>query len=256
MVQKIGVLGTCFSRNFLNSSAYFNPDYKSHYEVAFTQFHSSLIALMTEPFSFPIAEYEDIPVEKKQFVKTDFEKTFFQALKRERPDFLMIDLYADALKETAFVSQNQAITISPIIEQSRIRYDLPITKIVSQTNWALFLDQWTNAVWRFKDAISPYLSEEQLILNRCQLTTRYLDEKRVLRCYENVSKLEQYNGVWRELDRCFLAIFPKAKVVNMLEENYVGDVRYPFGHSVSHYESGYYKKLYAKFKEVTEVGEQ
>ncbi|WP_088816297.1 MULTISPECIES: DUF6270 domain-containing protein [Listeria] len=254
MVKKIGVLGTCFSRNFLNSSTYFNPDYKSHYEVVFTQFHSSFIALMTDSFSFPIADYEDIPVEKKQFVVTDFEKTFFQALKKERPDFLLIDLYADALKETAFVGHNQAITISPIIEQSVIRKNLPVTKIISQTNWPLFLAHWTDAVQRFKEAISPYLREEQLVLNRCQLTTRYLDEKGDVRCYANVPKLEQYNGIWRELDRCFLAIFPKAKVVNMLEEKYVGDVRYPFGHSVSHYESGYYKTLYTKFKEVTEGG--
>lgn len=251
MVQKIGVVGTCFSRNFLNSSAYFNPGYKTHYQVSFTQFHSSFIALMTDPFSFQIANYKDIPSEKKPFVKTDFEKSFFQALEKEQPDFLLIDLYTDALKETAFVSDHQAITISPIIEQSQIRNDLPIKKIISQTDWPLFLEYWMDAIERFKEAISPYLREEQLILNCGKLTTRYLDSGGKVQPYKNVSKLEQYNRVWRELDHCFLTVFKKAKVINMLEEKYIGDVRYPFGHSVSHYESAYYKKLYQKFKEVT-----
>ncbi|RDW99439.1 DUF6270 domain-containing protein [Listeria kieliensis] len=251
MVQKIGVLGTCFSRNFLNSNDYFNPEYKKNYTVVFTQFHSSLITLMTEPFFFEIDHYEDIPPEKKKFVVADFEKTFFQKLKQESPDFLMIDLYADALKKVAFISAKQAVTISPIIEQSRIQQDLSIERLVSQDNWQQFLNYWLSAVRQFKEKISPYLDEEQLILNQAELTTRYIDEKGRERSYENLSRIAKYNQLWRELDQYFLTIFPKAKVINMRGEAYIGDVRYPFGHSVSHYQSDYYKKLYLKFEQVT-----
>ncbi|MBC1521743.1 hypothetical protein HB912_08795 [Listeria aquatica] len=250
MVQKIAVLGTCFSRNFLNSSDYFNPEYKKHYSVSFTQFHSSMITLITEPFFFNIDHYEDIPPEKKKFVVADFEKHFFQELKQKTPDFLIIDLYTDALKKIAFIKANQAVTISPIIEQSRIRQDLPIKKLVSQENWQQFLEEWIRAVQLFKEKISPYLAEEQLILNQAELTTSYFDARGEKVAYKNLSQLMQYNQLWWELDQHFLKIFPKANVISMRGEAYIGDARYPFGHSVAHYQSDYYKKLYSKFNHV------
>ncbi|EUJ30959.1 hypothetical protein MFLO_09697 [Listeria floridensis FSL S10-1187] len=38
----------------------------------------------------------------------------------------------------------------------------------------------------------------------------------------------------------------------MLESGYIGDAAYPFGHSVSHYETGYYKEMFEKVKQLTE----
>ncbi|WP_241463161.1 DUF6270 domain-containing protein [Listeria aquatica] len=133
----------------------------------------------------------------------DFEKHFFQELKQKTPDFLIIDLYTDALKKIAFIKANQAVTISPIIEQSRIRQDLAIEKLVSQENWQQFLEEWIRAVQLFKERISPYLAEEQLILNQAELTTSYFDARGEKVAYKNLPQLMKYNQLWLELDQHF-----------------------------------------------------
>ncbi|WP_163654756.1 DUF6270 domain-containing protein [Listeria sp. PSOL-1] len=251
MVQKIGVLGTCFSRNFLSSDPYFNPEYKEDFSVSFTQFHSSIIALMTKPFSLDISSYDDIPDTKKKFVQTDFEKTFFKELKKEKIDYLLIDLYTDALKSVGFIESDVAVTISPIIEQSQIRNDLPFKNMLTHDDPLVFQQRFKEALEAFKTKVLPYIEEERIILNQGQLTTRYFDETRKIIAYSNLDKLAQYNDDWRILDRLFLQVFPNAKTIDMLSEPYIGDALYPFGHSVAHYESKYYKRLYEKFKELT-----
>ncbi|WP_244964404.1 DUF6270 domain-containing protein [Listeria aquatica] len=149
MVKKLGVLGTCFSRNFLNSSDYFNPDYKNYYSVAFTQFHSSLIALNTKKKWIDIDQYEDIPKEKRRFVIEDFQKQLFDTIKEKKVDYLIIDLYSDALKNIGFFNQEQAVTISPIIEQSRIKEDLSFEFVLDHKDETLFLKTFQEAIKSF-----------------------------------------------------------------------------------------------------------
>ncbi|ECW8242522.1 teichoic acid biosynthesis protein, partial [Listeria monocytogenes] len=95
-VTKIAVMGTCFSRNAFNSSPFFNPDYKAFFECSFTQFHSSIISLMTKPANLiNLDKYTDIKQSEQSFVEEDWKKEFFINLKNSNSDYFLIDLYPD-----------------------------------------------------------------------------------------------------------------------------------------------------------------
>ncbi|HEM1641554.1 TPA: teichoic acid biosynthesis protein, partial [Listeria monocytogenes] len=92
-ITKIAVMGTCFSRNAFNSSPFFNPDYKAFFECSFTQFHSSIISIMTEPANLiNLDKYTDIKKSEKPFIEDDWKKDFFTNLKNSDADYFLIDL--------------------------------------------------------------------------------------------------------------------------------------------------------------------
>ncbi|EUJ22626.1 hypothetical protein PGRAN_12309 [Listeria grandensis FSL F6-0971] len=250
-VKKIAVFGSCFSRNFLSSAPYFNPTYKSHFACVMTQFHSSIIATMTDVVTMDISEYEDIPKEKKRFVREDFEKRFFERIAETNPDYLLIDLYSDALKNIGFISEKQAITISPILEQSRILNDIRFVKMVDHQNKQHFKSVWLTSLHQYRKQLLCYIREEQIILNVCELTSFYYDAQKKKVPYNTPETLDEYNQFWNELNTLFMQVFPKAKVLDMRNSGYIGDTSYPFGHSVSHYESGYYRSMLHKIRELT-----
>ena len=242
-IKKIAVFGSCFSRNFLSTQTYFNPDYKDYFNCIYTQFHSSIIAIISEPISIQLDPYDDIPLEKKKFVKMDFEKKFWKELEKEIPEYLIIDLYSDALKNVGWLSSDCAITISPIIEQSRLNEVLEFTNILDHSNNKVYKDKFRDSLIQFKDQILIYMDENQIILNKGRLTKSYYNENGEIKYFNNLEMIDSHNQFWEELDDIFVGIFPECKVVDINHFEFIGDVRYPFGTSVSHYETNFYKEL-------------
>lgn len=250
-MKKIAVFGTCFSRNFLSSAPYFNPDYKEYFNCVFTQFHSSIITIMSEPLTINLDRYDDIPLENKKFVVADFEKKFWKEMSKNSPDYLVVDLYTDALRSVGWMTVDCAVTISPIVEQSKLLNDLEFEFILDHSNQKKYKEKFRESLIRFKNKVLSFISEEQLILNKGRLAKTYFDEKREIKKFHTPEVIDEYNQFWEELEEIFIEQFPRSKVINMREMGFIGDVRYPFGLSVSHYQREYYREMFKKVIELT-----
>ncbi|WP_239256439.1 DUF6270 domain-containing protein [Listeria ilorinensis] len=241
--KKIAVMGTCFSRNAFNSSHYFNPDYKSFFEVSFTQFHTSIISAMTEKPDIEIdfTKYTDMTENERSFVVEDFQKDFFEKLSKSQSDYFLIDLYPDVIRPVIWLNERSAVTLSYVIEGSELLNDLPYTRISDHIRNDLFFDEWKGYADAFIQKLTTIIPEERIILNRGGFTTSYYDKNGKVVEYKNKMAIQKANLFWDQINNYFLKKAPNARVIDFSNKQYIGDFYYPFGHSFSHFESDYYK---------------
>ncbi|MBC1424396.1 DUF6270 domain-containing protein [Listeria seeligeri] len=241
-LTKIAIMGSCFSRNAFNSSSYFNPDYKAFFECSFTQFHSSIISVMTESASgFDLKRYKDIIPSERITVEGDFEKNFFTNLKNSNSDYLLIDLYPDVIRPVIWLNNKTAITLSYVIENSQLLNDLSYERILDHINNEEFFNEWKGYADQFITQLTEIIPADKVILNLGGFTTSYYNENGKIVTYKNKMAIEKNNYFWNRLNNYFLAKLPEAQVIDFSKKPYIGDFNYPFGHSFSHFESTYYK---------------
>lgn len=241
-VTKIAVMGTCFSRNAFNSSPFFNPDYKAFFECSFTQFHSSIISIMTKPVEqINLDKYTDIAKGEKSFVAEDWNKDFFTNLKNSNSDYFLIDLYPDVIRPVIWVNKEAAITLSYVIEQSQLLNDISYERILDHIDNEAYFNEWKGYADQFIEKLTEIIPADRVILNLGGFTTSYYDEDGKVVAYKNKMAIEKNNYFWDRLNNYFLSKLPEARVIDFSKKTYIGDFNYPFGHSFSHFESPYYK---------------
>lgn len=240
---KIAVLGTCFSRNAFNSSDYFNPDYKKYFNCVYTQFHSSIKSLISPVAPNKLIEqYKD----NREFkhINTDMNKTFFKELRGSKAEYLIIDLYPDAMLQELELNNGSTITYSYLIKENTVLGDFV-------SNWGhekfakidRFVNEWESNLEIFMKELVKIIPEEHIILNRGRLAERFYTQSDKLGRFGTIDFIRRNNYIWEKLDNLFLEKYPKIKVLNMSNTHYNADRNYPFGFSFSHYESGYYKEF-------------
>ncbi|MBF2462452.1 DUF6270 domain-containing protein [Listeria welshimeri] len=239
---RIAVMGTCFSRNVFNSSPYFNPDYKAFFECSFTQFHSSIISVMTEQFTeINLNKYNDMTTNERTTVEEDWKKEFFNNLRNSNSDYFLIDLYPDVIRPVIWINNKIAITLSYVVEQSQLLNDISWERISDHIDNEAFFEEWKYYADQFIEKLTEIIPANRVILNLGGFTTSYYDEKGKVVNYKNKMGIEKNNYFWDRLNNYFLSKLPEAKVIDFSKKNYIGDFNYPFGHSFSHFESSYYK---------------
>ncbi|EED2403634.1 teichoic acid biosynthesis protein [Listeria monocytogenes] len=241
-VTKIAIMGTDFSLNAFNSSPFFNPDYKAFFECSFTQFHSSIISLMTKPANLiNLDKYTDIKKSEQSFVEEDWKKEFFTNLKNSNSDYFLIDLYPDVIRPVIWLNDETAITLSYVIEQSQLLNDIPYERISDHIDNEAYFNEWKGYADQFIEKLTEIIPANRVILNLGGFTTSYYDEDGKIVTYKNKMAIEKNNYFWDRLNNYFLSKLPEAKVIDFSKKGYIGDFNYPFGHSFSHFESPYYK---------------
>ncbi|MFE7373419.1 DUF6270 domain-containing protein [Bacillus cereus] len=240
---KIAVLGTCFSRNAFNSSSYFNPNYKKIYNCVYTQFHSSIISLVSNPVPLSVEKLTGVRENDKNFVAVDFDKSFFDKLKESQADYLILDLYSDASKAILKLEDDRYVSCSYILEDSSYINQVENVEVIGHSNQERYFNIWKGAVERFIKKLTEILPEDRIILNKGRFTPTYFDENREVKSFSDPQLIRRNNCFWDKLDNYFMYLMPGAKVIDLTDTSYIGDATYPFGTSFSHYESGYYKEF-------------
>ncbi|WP_420976138.1 DUF6270 domain-containing protein [Bacillus vallismortis] len=240
---RIAVMGTCFSRNPFNSRDYFNPGYKKIYDCVYTQFHSSIVSLVSEPTSFNREDFEDISEQDINFVETDFKKDFFEKLKASQPDYLIIDLYSDAAKSLIQFSEQQFVSASFIIEQSSFFRNLRSGTIINHSDNKKYFEIYKKALDEFINKVTTVIPESKIILNKGRFTSKYKNTSGEIISFGDQELINRNNYFWDKVDNYFEYRLPNVKIIDLTNTPFIGDERYPFGKSFSHYESAYYKKF-------------
>lgn len=250
---KIAVMGSCFSRNAFNSKPYFNPDYKRFFEVTFTQSHTSIFSVLSEPFKgVNLEKYGNMTNNERRTVQDDLNKGFFEKLKKSKSDYLLLDFYPDVLRGPLWLEGGEILSLSYIMEQTGILNDLPIKRLLDHSDNEAFFQEWTTYADKFIEKLLTIMPAEKIILNKGGFTTKYYDKNGAIQEYKIKMRIERNNYFWEKLNNYFLAKVPTAQVIDFSKKPYIGDFYYPFGHSFSHFESGYYKDFMREMIYITE----
>lgn len=249
---RISVLGTCYTRGAFGSNPYFNPGYKSKYNLVYTQFHSSIPSLMSEPLPYPADYFKDRKPIEQAYISCDFEKTFFKQLSEAHGEYFLFDLYPDAVRDLVIFDDKHIITGSFYL---RNRYYLQSIKdsshFVSHDDEDQFLDYWCRAVRLFAAKIVQYFPEEKIILQKARMTDRYYDAAHHVRYFnDQLDLVKRSNMYFQFMESYLFKLLPHIRTIDLNHYGYIGQYNHPFGQSTNHYEPAYYKKLIEKLDEL------
>ncbi len=240
---RIAVLGSCFSRQIFSSDEYFNSDYKKFYVCGYTQFHSSIISLCSKPINYDIQQYYDYFDEAaRRYLPAEFDKDFFDRVRKDAPDYLVIDLYADAVRPIICIEKNKYITCNKYLNQIpfehlfQSKYVFPGSKEHQD-----LLKQYMLV---FHDKILDIINEERLILLMGRFSSEYINEKtNEINEWSLKEKIKSNNENWNVADSIFLEVFPNARVIDQRNTQWRSDYYSPIvgGASPSHYQKWYYR---------------
>ena len=247
---KVAVLGSCFSRNPFNSTAYFNPDYKDYYDCVLTQFHSSIASLMSSPMPLNPVELGNMSERNINYLKRDFEKTFFKDLEQAKPEYLIVDLYADAAREMIKFDSGSIVSASLLLRETPLYQSFTDISIISHANNEEYFTEWKKGMDLFAERIKEILPEERIILNKGRFTYKYIDQDKTIKSFGNPEMIKRNNYFWDRLDNYFLYKLPNARVIDLSDTKYTGHYKHPFGKTYSHYEPGYYKEFINRLNKI------
>ncbi|MGM0902870.1 MAG: DUF6270 domain-containing protein [Bacillota bacterium] len=250
---KIAILGTCFSRNPFNSMPYFNPQYKDLYEVVFTQFHSSLISLASNPVEFNDDDFGKLENTFIPFVKRDFYKSFYEDLKSSNPDYLILDLDIDATHNLVKVSEDQVVTLTYMLAKTNyLKKNQDQLKYIVHDNDEEYFELWKTAADKFVDKLIEIIPPERIILTAGRYAEKYIDTNKKVQTFPRLEWIRERNDLWEKLDGYFLAKVPQAHCINLTKTKFIGDEQYPLGNKAEppHYQSGYYKEFLKQLNEI------
>lgn len=93
---KVAIIGSCVTREaFITRN---NPNYKEYYEVGPLAWQSSIVSFMSPPVDqmvYNIVPSEEMNTHSTETMTSDMEKTSIQRIAEYKPDYLIIDFYAD-----------------------------------------------------------------------------------------------------------------------------------------------------------------
>ncbi|MEK5502717.1 DUF6270 domain-containing protein [Bacillus sp. FSL M8-0168] len=250
-VTNIAVLGTCYSRNAFNTMDYFNPGYKKLYKCAYTQFHSNIISLVSDPVEFNKDDFIQSELKESDinYLKSDFEKSFFENLKDTKPDYLIIDLYVDACREVIEINDSSYITLNYLLPRTAFYKKLKGKKVISSSDANEYFDLWEKSLEKFIEKLLSIIPEDKIILNRGRLTTKYKDANNKIVEFPH-KEIKRNNYIWDKLENCFLYHLPNVRIIDMRKTKYIGYHKHPFGNSYAHYEPDYYKEFLFRLNEI------
>ncbi len=242
---RIGVYGSCFSRSAFQSTKFFNEDYKDKYEVVLTSFHTSIPSMTAKRINFVENEFEKYSDFKKNTIRGDFNKDFFYKLKQSNVDFLVIDLYADAVRPLIAYEDGSMITDTYILRQTDYIYKLGNPKIYSHMNLKEYLKLWEEEFEKFAECLEENFDTSKIIFQRARTAVKMKNKEGKLENFTPLEVLQSSisNSLFEYMELRFIKRFPKCEVIDIIKKNYIAFNEHPEGRSVSHYQSEYYKEF-------------
>ncbi|MED3393178.1 DUF6270 domain-containing protein [Bacillus wiedmannii] len=250
---KIAVCGSCYSRVAFSSNTYFNPDYKEKYDVVHTQFHSSVVSVMSKPTKFPIDYFLNYTQTQIDYIKDDFEKGFFEKIELLKPEFLIMDFYADVFSDLIIFDEDHIITGSYYVRDSEYLYEISRrAEILTRENVEIYLSYWHKAMESFSRKIQEYIPQERIILQRARAIETFYDKDKKVKKFKNDRNfIERSNTLFEYMENYLLHLMPNIQVIDLTQFGYIGQYDFPYGgESVNHYEPNYYKEMLKKVDDI------
>lgn len=249
---KVAVLGSSHTRPMFTSTDYFNPDYKQFFKVVYTQFHSSIRSLVDErKIVYPKEYFEKEHPTAQGYIKTDFQKDFFDKLSESNAEVLLIDVYIDVqmgvfelsngiLSYNTYQVKNEYIAeLNDEINLSTIETDVEYINI-----FKLSLEL-------FKKKLLKIFSENRIIIHLVDMNYSYVSSNGEIMPYkQSTGSISTLNSNALSLNSCLMETFPKAYILDLRDSKYYGDEDMPLGNIPHHFQSGYYQEMLGEFSKI------
>lgn len=246
----VAVLGSCIVRDVFNSK--FIPDWKTRSVLTAAAHQSALVSLASEPAELDTVKISDLDGHSQQCVIEDFSKSVMDKLYETQPEFILVDLFADArfgvaeLEDGTFITDN-----SWKIGASSAYQNLPIKRHVSlDTDEETYLGLFKEALKKLQtkiSAIPDYTPTIAIVSVRPARMMRGANGK----ISENKKATESLNWGFTLLESAVRETLPEAVFLDLTSHTAWANVNHPWSSYVVHYEQGYYDALDGAIRDLT-----
>lgn len=257
MKRKIGVLGSCASRDAFNSNIVKN--YKDFFEMTISAQRTSLISIMQKPIVFDEHQIEILPLtrrnlDKSNFISYDLNRNFLKELLEKDVDYLVIDnffeIHMGILYFNGFIITHND-------------WDLPHTEFYKKINKKLILTIskypeeyfciWSKYCDLFFEFLDLYCPNVKLILNKCRLVDEIKKSDETTYINQNFTQMRnRLNPFLDKLDSYIINNFD-VYVFDFNYENVYADENHMWGIGPVHYTKNYYYSLIEYINNISHI---
>ena len=257
MKTKVGVFGSCISRDAFNS--HFVPNYKDFFEIKFDAQRISMISLMQDPLLIDEKLIEIHPATAKNksrthFLSCDFNKIFLHQLIENDIDILIIDNYFEVLMGILYFENNTIITNNgwdlPDTEFYKKIKDKFVLKIINFTDeyfciWSKYCDLF----FKFLKLNCPNV---KVILNQARQVDKIKKSDGTIYINNDFSKeLSIVNPLIEKLDSYIIDNY-NVHVLKFDYENTFADENHIWGFAPMHYHKNFHHSLINELKKISQ----
>ena len=243
MVMKIGVIGSCTSRDPFTT--FFNKDYKTFFKVIISAQRTSVISFMSKPFNYDknalkVFLNDGHVIQRTENLIYDFDRCAFKELQQKEIDYLIIDNYFEigfgilCIDNKFFVTNNTALYKTEFLNNLKEKKTITIGKNTNE-----YLKLYKTYCDKFFEYMETNLPNVRIILNKPRLVYNILTETDdIYQDPKYKSCSDKYNPLLLKLD-------------NYVEKNYNVDTiefdkdtlayeNHRWGKAAVHYIDSYY----------------
>lgn len=230
-------MGSCVSRDV------FEIANNERFAIEWYYARSSVISLVSKPLEF--SEMIDLSSEfQKRMVLSDLNKFFWETIKNDTPDYIMIDFIDE--RYAIAKSGGSYFTLSDEFKESHCISDYTIIEREKEGN-EFFIEGVSLAVYldEFIDRLKSSYPEEKIILHKAKLKDFYVSvHGEVIKFSDDYCKyIENINNL---LGYMYTYMERKIKGCISIEctEDFCADEGHKWGLDPMHYEEKYYIAIY------------
>lgn len=195
---RVAVLGSCVSRDLFNSR--FNPHYKDLFECVALSNQVSLISLMSPPVDVPGAAMGELDDYGRREVTAEASRSFLADVVAGRPDYLLLDLFADVHFGCFTVAGSHLTRNRWKIMNTRFYAEADRADLVPDDDREAYLAAWRRSLDALLEFLARELPDTRLVLHRARNVVRTRGEDGEVRFLGGRARLAEMNAWWDRLD--------------------------------------------------------
>lgn len=251
---KIGVLGSCFTREVFNS--YFVPNYKDFFEINISAQRTTFCSIMQEPLNVDEKSLEILPLDKynkarSYFIYYDLNKYLIKELLEKEIDYLIIDNYLEIIfgllyyDDTIITNNHWHLPLTEFYKGITDELSLKITDLPDE-----YFCIWSKYCDLFFEFLEIYCPNVKVILNKGRLVDKVMRSDKTT--YINSSytlRANMINPILDKLDSYIINNF-NVFVFEWDWENIFADETHLWGVNPVHYTRNYHNALTERIKKI------
>lgn len=254
MKLKFFIIGSCQSGYMFKEKLIGNYA-NGNIEPVYQHQHDTFLSIMSNPYDIELkgvtSKYQ---WDFDHFAESLLKKDVITKIKETKPDYLVIDTYAEAACPIIKINDTTYITSNYYISSSSLYNQLPKERILEVNDMERF-ELFKKYFCTFIDTVRAECPNMKLILVKARSTSELYDSDEIGRTIFSYSEKVQALNERRDMyDKFILENIEDVRCLNMTDEYNLADTRirddYNYEVSHNHYNVSYYRRQYHKLQNI------
>lgn len=244
---RVAVLGSCVTRDLFNSR--FNPHYKDLFECVALSNQVSLVSLMSPPVDVPADAMAELDDYGRREVTAEVSRSFLTDVVAARPDYLLLDLFADVHFGCFSVAGSHLTRNRWKIMKSRFYAEADKADLVPDDDRETYLAVWRRSLDALLELLARELPDTRLVLHRARNVLRTRNEDGEVRPHGPQARLAEMNAWWDRLD-AEVAARGVTRTLDLFSPDMTSADSHPWGPFAVHYTLDYHPAALSKLTQI------